>query len=426
MNINKIESFLFFTLGITSTFTAIQFGFNGFQLSLFNYVILLLNFFHFIKSGFKIYIQKSDAAIGMFFVTLVISTLLNITVLPNAWANESIKAMMKFLLIYSPFLFLYGKNQLNAHLSMFFKGLIISFIVQFIWSLLQLYFWNSQNIVINQIVFGDILKIKTNHSWLTWHNGFRTTGISWESANLGICMVVGIFLAKKNLLKICFFIGLLFTGSRSALVAFLLGCLLYIINKLYNKLKTKKSSMKSNILFKYFICLLVIIIGLKLTGFDKILLDSLNNFMERLTEFDGDLSANRHMDYYFKLYDILKESPVKFVFGFGTSAAGLPYTELFNWGSIIGAWNPESDVITILIGNGIIGFVFYYIWQAQLLYKYKNNKIIFFMLVTIMIAGIFYLYLRTWVTLVLIILWKLDLEDFDNPRDIDKRCNIEK
>lgn len=426
MNINKFESFLFFSLGITSTFTALQFGLYGIQLSLFNYVIILLNFVHFIKNGFKLYFQKSDFVIILFFITLVISTLLNIIVLPNSWANESIKAMMKFLLIYLPFLFLYGKGQIDIHITVFIKGLVISFVVQFIWSLLQLYYWNSQNVVINQIIFGDILKIKTNHSWLTWHNGFRTTGISWESANLGMCMVVGIFLAKKHILKACFFIGLLFTGSRSALVALLLGCFLYLMNVLYNKIKIAKCKLKTKNLFKLFICLFIIIFGLKISGFDKLLIDSLNNFLGRLTEFDGDLSANRHMDYYYKLYDILKESPSKFLFGYGTSAAGLPYTNLFNWGSMTGAWNPESDVITILIGNGLLGFAFYYIWQLQLLYKYKTNKKIFFLLVSIIIAGIFYLYLRTWVTLVLIVLWKVELEDLEKFKEIDLRCKIEK
>lgn len=104
------------------------------------------------------------------------------------------------------------------------------------------------NRVLNEEFFGDFLHIQTTHSWLTWHSGFRTTGLSWESANLGISLVIGYFLSYNIWLKMFFFIGMIFCGSRSALLTLLFSIfatecyrLLFVNNQIsYRKKKLKK------------------------------------------------------------------------------------------------------------------------------------------------------------------------------------------
>ena len=159
--------------------------------------------FHYFKVNHRCF-YVNDIYILLFLIGTVISCVSCLLFLNQYWFKESFKATMKFLLVFFPLLCLYKKNEIK-HLGYFFYiGLYYSCIVQLIWSILQLIFWYGMNRVLNEEFFGDFLHIQTTHSWLTWHSGFRTTGLSWESANLGISLVIGYFLSYNIWLKMFF------------------------------------------------------------------------------------------------------------------------------------------------------------------------------------------------------------------------------
>ena len=409
INMAETEKGLFFLIGLTSTWTALQVPIIGVQISIFNVIVIVAAIFHYFKVNHRCF-YVNDIYILLFLIGTVISCVSCLLFLNQYWFKESFKATMKFLLVFFPLLCLYKKNEIK-HLGYFFYiGLYYSCIIQLIWSILQLIFWYGMNRVLNEEFFGEFLHIQTTHSWLTWHSGFRTTGLSWESANLGISLVIGYFLSDNIWLKMSFLIGLIFCGSRSALLTLLFSIfatecyrLLFVNNHIsYRKKKLKK--FLQNIV----IIIIIAIVMLNVMHFDfSIFFNTISTFFSRIVKgFSGDdASAGRHIDYYLKLHEVFRKSNLfQLLFGYGTSCSGYPYTEIFNKSTDPAyIWNVESDIITILVGNGIFGFVTYYIFALKILYNNRKNKFDqLASVVCIVFAGIMYLYIRTWVTLVLV------------------------
>lgn len=136
-------------------------------------------------------------------------------------------------------------------------------------------------------------------------------------------------------------------------------------------------------------------------------LNTINNSFTRLNPVfaETDLSANRHIDYYLKLPELFASFFfVHLIWGFGTISAGLPYARLFGFYSVQSQWNPESDLIIILVGNGIIGIYAYYKLIYSCLKNHKNNYKMRSLVVAIFVCGIMYTYIRTWVILILVFL----------------------
>lgn len=397
-------SFLFFLIGLTSTWQAVQIPVFGVQISLYNVVIILLTVYYLIKFRWT-YLQINDKWMALYIICTIFSTLSANLFLPNVWISESVKATLKFIIVFAPFVFIFHKQVINDNIKSFYTGLKISIFIQACWSVLQLIFWYALNRVLNQEIFGDLLHIQiTNASWLTWHGGFRATGISWEAANLGICMVVGFFLTKKYILRILYLTILLFSGSRTALLSLLAALIIAII---HNSLKYYHHLYDRTFIFALFSIIAIILLLLILfrQPFFQSTLISLSNRIAY--GFNGeDIGTNRHMDYYFRYPDVLSDSNmVQFLFGFGTSCAGWPYTFILNPnpGRNI-AWNPETDFVTLIVGNGILGFIFYYTFVFSLFKKCAKNKNYVNLLIALLVASSTYLYLRTWVTLLLIIM----------------------
>lgn len=408
IGINKLKLFLFFLMGLTSTWTALQIPLAGIQISIYNVIALLIIMLQVMTKGIN---KKFTEVIPiLFFLSTIVSALVAVMYLESFWVKESIKATVKFVIVFMPFFLVFDRQSLKKVSDRFFKGLFYSCVIQLIWSFIQLFFWYGFNRVINQEIFGDLMHIKINHSWLTWHNGFRTTGIAWESANLGMCMIVGFFMTDKKWLKVLFFIGLFFTGSRTGIFALALSIFIdyFIIQRKYNKWHIK-TAYKMTTLISFIIAFPFVIFFVSKLNIDfSIIADTLSSFVERIvrTFNKTDASANRHIDYYFKIYEVWKNShPIQLIFGYGTSCSGYPYNPIYYESyDISNVWNVESDVITLLIGNGIAGFVLYYAWLGKILvsvykkHNYRELKII----MAIVFAGIMYLYLRTWITLILI------------------------
>lgn len=405
----NVEEKLFLMIGITSTWTALQVPVFGVQISLFNVIIMVAAGYHLAKVNQSHFFIR-DLSFLLFLMGTVVSCFSCLFFLNQYWFSESFKATMKFLLVFFPLAYFYKHDEIKRLGHYFFVGLYYSCIVQLIWSVLQLIFWYGMNRVLNEEIFGNLLHIQTSHSWLTWHSGFRTTGLSWESANLGISLVMGYFLSKNVWMKMVFFVGLIFCGSRSALLTLIFAImitlgyrLIFVSNRiLYNKRKLKR--------FLYGMVILAIfgVIVLNVLHFDfSLFFNTFNTFYNRIVKgFSGnDASAGRHMDYYFKLPEVFKKSnAIQILFGYGTSCSGYPYTDIFKKSTDPAyVWNVESDIITVLVGNGLFGFATYYIFAIKMLYK--NRRSSFDQLAVafcIIFAGVMYLYVRTWVTLVLV------------------------
>lgn len=409
---NNIIKCNFFFMGIFLTLGAFMFNIFGMDIAVVNIFIAIILILQSFKGN--LYIKRYKIPLILLFIEMIISTLGNYQLLGLDWINESIRGVIKFTVFLLPFVIIFSDYELLIYRKKFFAGLKISCYIQVLWEFFQVFLWNIKGISLNQIVFGEILNIKINHTWTFISDGrFRPSGVSWEPANLALSLLIGYSLSKNKYSKILFLIGLILSTSRTGIIVGLIMVVFDIISFLKNLKKSYILKLKYNSIL---ICLVFIIIGLiAYILFNKFI----NNSLVRITSgiqitFDKihqiskgtDSSSNMHLFYYKEALNIFRYSDIfQILFGFGTFCAGFPYSKFLNIYTWIKTWNPESDFITLLIGNGIVGISLYYIAIFKCIkYNIKNLKVLK-MLFSILIGGFLYIYIRnSWPVIILIML----------------------
>ncbi|MBK1813888.1 O-antigen ligase family protein [Clostridium sp. YIM B02505] len=413
--INKLQNILFILTGVFCTLGALMFKVGGTQLAIVNLFIFAAIALQLVTP--KIHFQKYKIPFIVLIISFSISTVVSNLTLGGSWAPESLRFTLKIALFLLPLVLLFSDEELKEKSKCFFYGLKISCYIQLFWELAQILLWNVFSISLNQVVFGDLLKITVTHQWTFISDGyFRPTGVSWEPANLSLALVVGFILTKNKILKVLFSLGVILSTSRTGIIIYLLAVGIYSVRYLYNFKKEnrkieikfrKKEIIISAVAFIALVAAIVIFRDSIVNKFDMMLNSVARTFQKLNVVNSDDSSANMHMRYYLEIPALISKSTVvNFLFGYGTSCAGYPYTHFFGIYDYIPNWNPESDFITTLFGNGILGFGAYYYFMGMNLKLNKDNFKGILLIIVLLFAGIFYLYIRsTWPLIILIMLY---------------------
>ncbi|WP_031536221.1 O-antigen ligase family protein [Bacillus sp. MB2021] len=409
---NKTIENLFYLMGILSTLNALMITVGGMQLAMVNFIIILTLILQVCYLKGKIYFYSYKINIYLLFFVFLVSSIGSYYYLPYMWFSDSFKATIKFLFLLFPFVFLFSEKDITTYRTKFLKGLLISAWIQLIWEFLQLILYYQFSISLNEIIFGNLFHIEINHRWSFIKDGqFRPSGVSWEPANLSLSLLMGFILANGLMGKILFSLGIILSTSRTGIIVWLFCLSLYIVIYL-RKNAGKKNSQNvkwSNILTIYVTVFLMSIIILYLFMATNIV-EVLNHTFERIISgiANDDSSANQHSNYYWQGINIISSSSIfQMFFGYGTTVAGYPFMEsynIFTW--LEYPWTPESDFVTLLVGNGIIGFIIYYLILYKNLMLNRNNLKYWLMILVIIISGIMYVYIRSsWTLLIILLLY---------------------
>ncbi|MBV4432326.1 O-antigen ligase family protein [Clostridium tyrobutyricum] len=395
----------FYLLGVFSTFNAVMINIGNNQLAILNFILLLLIIIQaYYKKLHLIFYQYKYPMLMILFIFLI-SSLGSFYFIDREWANESIVGPIKYIILLFPIFILYNDRELIYYKKYFLKGLYVSTIIQLIWEILQIILWKKYSFSLNNYIFQDLLHISVNHAW-TFLDGqiFRPSGISWEPANLAVALVIGFILSKNFIIKLFFSIGILISTSRTGIIIWIVCIIIYLF--IYLK---KKIFIKLKHIFPILIVFILIIIVFNLNHqyILQYLTESLSRFITSDKSSNSTNSALTHFGYYKFSFDIFtKENIFQILFGYGTSIAGYPYSKYYQMYTWLGPWTPESDFITILFGNGIIGFLLYYTFIIKNIFYNRKNINEFLILISIILAGILYVYIRnTWCLLVCMILF---------------------
>lgn len=421
-NINKTN---FYLLGLFCTFNALMLTIGGKQLAIINFILIAIYLIQMIKTRVTLNYYSYRMVILILFTIFIISSIGSLYFIGYDYFKESITASLKFFLFLSPVYLLFNDMELLKYRKYFFKGLFLSCLIELIWEFLQIILWQLNKFSLNEFVFGQILNLDINHSWTFVRSVsniqyFRPSGLSWEPANLGMSLIVGYILSKNWILKILFMTGIFLSSSRSAILMLVLCLIVEFIRRKKSE-TTKESTLGKKI---FFILILGIIIFIILHSLKKFsLVDTLSATLVRFLGSDDyiDYSANTHASYYSLVVDlILRGNIFYFLFGYGTDIAGYPYTLYYGIkDSLEWAWTPESDFISILIGNGLFGFIAYYVFCFKNLMINKNNNRAFLILISLIFGGILYLYYRsTWPLLMAMLLFIKEEKSISDKTDI--------
>lgn len=411
------KSLLFFLLGLFSTWSALIIQIGKSQIALYNIIIGLIILYIFremiLKKEFYFHL-KGKIPFILFLCILPISTFLSLLFLKDKWFFDSIRGVIKFSLFIGPIFLLLDINQIKKYKTFFINGLYISALGQLIWEFLQMIVWANTRISLNELIFESLLGISCpGSSWtIMMHvdgiSQFRPTGLGWDTSAMAFVLIIGFIISKKMYMKTFFSLGILLSTSRTGILCWgicIIICLLYtFLQKHTNIVKYIISifyKRKYFYLIAFFIVILILILNFK--DISQYVLFKYFTSNDNL----GNFSAQRHLDYYLYIPLILSHSNIlEILFGYGSFIAGYPYAVYVGFYKEIISWTPESDFITLLFGNGIVGLFIYYYIIFKALKNNIYNKQNFLIISLIAVAGIFYLYIRSsWTFLLLLFLF---------------------
>lgn len=399
----------FYLIGVFSTLGALMVNVGGTAIAFVNLLLFTSVVLQILNGNCRIY--KYKWPLLLLALGFILSSINGLFILNKAWISESMKFTIKFLIFLFPFTVLYSDEEILEYRKYFFKGLFISCCIQLLWEFLQIVVWSKFNISINEVIFGQLLNIKIKNSWTFISDGrFRPAGVSWEPANLALSLVIGFVLSKNNYYKILFVIGILLSTSRTGIIVLVF---IIIINLLISKRKNSKKKVikKKDILLGIIFCIILVMGIFYISNNPKEIMEYITKGIQttykKLVNLDVDSSALTHTQYYKKMgYVFAKGNLLNDFIGYGTSSSGFAYAKFLSIYIDKTGWNPESDFITLLFGNGVLG-VFTYYMSIILAIKYNiRDKNACLIIISIVFSGIFYLYIRgSWTIIILFMLF---------------------
>lgn len=380
------------------------------------FLLMLLFIILYISFKNKFIISKNfDKNYVLYFICVVISSIICIIRMPREWSYDVISLGIQFCAVFIIYLFFDVINNKGACCA-FLKGVYISSVIQMIWGYLQLILWKF-GIDLNSIIFGEILRMYSDATTQYTLNGdVKVSAFCWNAGNFAPLMIIGFMMSNNIYMKMAFIIISLLSGSRTLMFGIIVCVTLKVFSEIYinKKISTRQAV---GILTIIVVGIVFVILNGKMIS-DKIvkIINSLNVFVNYYLE--G--STNTHIMYLLKTYDIsLKNNMLTNLFGYGPKCSGYAFTSHYNFYANIGKWCVECDYVNILWNYGYIGFMAYYIWLISNIIKcWKNNYLYFVFFSTLLVMGLMYNITFNWVNLVFIFIFIINKNEeniFDLP-----------
>lgn len=382
-----IECFLLFLIGLTSSFYIIQI--NGQPICIW---LMFLMVAYVLITKRSLVIKKENFPFLMFYICIVLSLFAQAYI-----TGTNIYSVL--VIFFAITLFSVVLNGVrNKELECFVKGLKLSLIVQLAWCVLQYMVYLQTGIDINNLIFVDTLHLVEMTS-RTHRGTYIVTGLCWHPSNLVFVLILFLlFYLKWYSWVLCILVALLSENS-TLIISILAVASLLCISKVYEIIKKNKIKFIIKNLGFFVISALVLVMIFVSTGLFSEFVNQIEYVWLRATGGAGDTSSSVHMNYYLRYLDIVKKSNLYTVlFGYGYGYSGYPITKYYGQYSSLNSWTVESDIMNILYGTGIVGFIIYYTWFLRPIRKAaKIDMKYVIMLLALVICGITYNNQMSWV-----------------------------
>lgn len=435
MNANsKYDSFVkvsLFILIFTSSLVSLQI--NGISVNR----IGLLPFWCavFLKEYSNFNISKVEIAKNLkyYFYFLILSLFSSIfaIVSPISSANGFISAQINYLLfvlvIYLPIILLLSNSKDRRYYSDLFKKYFLIIVKLHAYIIIaQFFIYAITGINISSLLFDTILHVDTGVMWTTHIYGTsivqRASGLNYDPAFSSYLMIVGFILTKNKKDKFLFLLSVIFSQSRTGILALIVGIVLeYVFN--FKMKVSKKQFVKGCCMFLGMIVACIVLVNI---SFVQTQLDSL---LERLIDISGKstISSQRHTQYPLLSLDCWAHfnNAIHWLLGAGPRASGTVASNISGVKSTIPlsaqrVWAIECDFAELLLGYGIIGLFLYYANLIRMMLSKKEQIKIFAILM--ILIGFFYDYSSLSINMITLIF--LGLELFESTGDnYGKSCN---
>lgn len=388
----KLYEIAIFITAILSTMPIINIkGNTAFTWSLYLLIFILIIYnipISFSKKDIYLYVVLLSIATTMFSLYSMIDI---------EWKIRGISSLINMILIFIIYLLslsLGGKK----YLKLFIKGIYISCWIQIIWCFLQVISFNIFEINLNEAIFNNIFHMSIEVSMMK--NGVISySGLCWNPANLAPIVVIGYLMSNKLTLKLPFIIVAIICGSSTAIIGIAM-CMILEYKNYINYILSKRKFISYKKIFGIVIfCIILIFIIFIERDIISSIINKIVLFIDRIKNIQNEASGSTHLRYYTKFAYVFKECNLKQkLFGYGLSASGYPFSIMFGQYTNLSTWVVESDIINIILSRGILGFIVYYIWLANIMISgRKIDNRYFILILTFIIQGIAYNIQFNWI-----------------------------
>lgn len=392
----SIINLLIFLIALTSTMVLFRISGNSFFKILVIITILWCIIFN-IVTGKGISIHKLDKHYLLIYSIKIFTVLGAIYYIwGDSWKNAAIIQFFWFSMY--TLLYIFISNISVNTLDKFRKGIIITILIQFIWCFIQIIARDVYGIDINTLVFRDFLSMVSEASQIKF-GVVSISGLAWHPINLAPILIIAYCIFNKVYYKIIIFILAIITNNSTVLIGVVVCFSLDFIFGIKDKRKIHRRIKYQSLLF---IFLLVLVGGVILIKTD-IISRSINSFIYLYQRLNGDFydggSTAAHIRYYTSIPEMFNISSLyKILFGYGEGCSGYLMGILYNQYTHLSSWAMESDIVNILISNGVIGFLLFYSWLFMIAIRgLKIDKKYFICIMAIIICGITYNVQYDWV-----------------------------
>lgn len=407
-----IELILIYLIGFMCTFNALKI----LGISISNYFMIALALIQIYKICVNIYENKSIKNINfcktesakyvlLFFASILLSYLAKNVQLPSTLLKSMVSSTIKYVIAFFTLFLFYDDEELKQTKDVFLKAFLYGGIVNMVWGYLQVILYILFKFKLNTFIFGEILHMG-DYAWDTYVGNIggeaflRMKGIGWEAANFSLDMIVCFLLSKKYdksiILKIFFALAIVLSTSKSAYLTFAVVIIFDLLmnwKKYLEQIKNIRINKKQIIIAIIALLIFIVIMGPYIIQY----VSSMVYHMLNIFDVSDPLSSNSiHISYYVNLIKFIKTSSLcAFILGTGYFIAGYPIDIFYSNRNIL-PWNPETDFVTLLLGNGLVGFLLYYFVSFKAYLKHRKD-IEGLIVVAIICQGITYLVIRgTW------------------------------
>lgn len=382
-----------FFLGLFAGMSSIGIYIGGKGITLFTLVLVYVVISRILKGHFSIKNARSNRLLCLMFGLSLLTCVINFYVVPITWLEQILINAASLLLGEFTFCFLFNKKEFSSAKESMIQGLRINFLIQAAWGILQFIIGNYFNVSLNSLVGLYTPKVLA----VT-----EVTGLCWERAEFIFIMLLGFSLFKNIYLKSLAIIVIFLTKSRTGMIVAAVIISLNIFYYICHPRKMRKQLSKlSNFVW-------LLLITLFLCVFSGAIFSYVNDIWFSIIHYDYDASGATHLFYYRVLPNIIGDSRTSLfsvLFGYGNGGSGYPYALIYGKSMDI-PWSVESTVLNIFWSFGLIGFLLFFVWLLDKVFKSwsRNERHISFLLITVFIGGFFYTLLPNFGLIALIVL----------------------